>query len=194
MIKRHLAQLINAERRIAAEMAVDQLQAQLDVAQSDAYNRGLLAGKTVGYREGKSDQQHTTALKLQDLERSLSDKDGQLKQLQMQVAERNKKLSNQAVDHNNEVAELKQQLKTFNDQCQQPVLLFDPKPSLLVANWRESYKWISNWCWGLVMFIAVTPIPPELLAVLPEHIRMYVIAAIAVCGFVGRYINQSKTL
>lgn len=194
MIKRPLAQLINAERRIAAELALVELQSQLDVAQSDAYNRGLSVGKTAGYREGRSDQQHVTALKLQDLERSLSDKDGQLKQLQMQVAERNKKLSNQAIQHNNEVANFKRQLSAFNDQYQQPVLLFDPKPSFLVANWRESYKWISNWCLGLVMFVAMTPLPPELLAVLPEHVRMYVIAAIAVCGFVGRYINQSKTL
>lgn len=192
MIKRPLAQLINAERRIAAELAIEQLQAQLDVAESDAYNRGLLAGKTAGYREGQSDQQHATALKLQDLERSLSDKDGQLKQLQMQVAERNKKLSNQAIQHNNEVANFKRQLSAFNDQSTHQTLL--PEPSFLVANWRESYKWISNWCLGLVMFIAVTPLPPELLAVLPEHVRMYVIAAIAVCGFVGRYINQSKTL
>ncbi len=192
MVKRPLAQLINAERRIAAELALVELQSQLDVAQSDAYNRGLSVGKTTGYREGQSDQQHVTALKLQDLELRLADKDSLNHQLQMQLIERNKKLSNQTIQHNNEKAELKQQVKAFNDQSTHQTLL--PEPSFLVANWRESYKWISNWCLGLVMFIAVTPIPPELLAVLPEHIRMYVIAAIAVCGFVGRYINQSKKL
>lgn len=62
----------------------------------------------------------------------------------------------------------------------------------LVHNWRASWKWINNWCFGLIMFFATTPIPPELLAILPENIRVYVIAWIAFCGFAGRYLNQSK--
>lgn len=64
--------------------------------------------------------------------------------------------------------------------------------SLVVHNWKDSWKWISNWAFGLVMFFAVTPIPPELLAVLPENIRGYMIAWTAFCGLVGRYLNQSK--
>jgi hypothetical protein len=62
----------------------------------------------------------------------------------------------------------------------------------VVGNWRNSWKWISNWCFGLIVFFATTPIPPELLAVLPENIRFYLIVWVAFCGFVGRYINQTK--
>ena len=62
----------------------------------------------------------------------------------------------------------------------------------IVENWRDSWKWISNWCFGLIVFFATTPIPPEVLAVLPENVRYYFIAFTAFCGFVGRYINQSK--
>lgn len=62
----------------------------------------------------------------------------------------------------------------------------------LVRNWRDSKKWISNWCFGLIAFLAVTPIPPEVLAILPENVRYYLIAFTAFCGFLGRYINQTK--
>lgn len=62
----------------------------------------------------------------------------------------------------------------------------------IVENWRDSWKWISNWCFGLIVFFATTPIPPEVLAVLPENVRIYLIAFTAFCGFFGRYLNQSK--
>lgn len=65
-------------------------------------------------------------------------------------------------------------------------------PSLLVDNWRGSWKWISTQCFALIIFFATTPIPAEVLAVLPDNIRGYVIAFTAFCGFLGRYLNQSK--
>lgn len=67
------------------------------------------------------------------------------------------------------------------------------KPSLLVDNWRDSWKWISTWCFALIAFFAAVDIPPELLAVLPENVREAVILFTVFCGFVGRYINQSGT-
>lgn len=66
------------------------------------------------------------------------------------------------------------------------------KPSLLVDNWRNSWKWISTQCFALIMFFATVPIPQEVLIVLPENIRVYVIAFTAFCGLVGRYINQNR--
>ena len=38
----------------------------------------------------------------------------------------------------------------------------------------------------------LTPIPDSVLAVLPDDIRMHVIAWCAICGLVSRFINQSK--
>ena len=73
-----------------------------------------------------------------------------------------------------------------------PIRKSGKRSGLIVANWRDSWKWISNWCFGLIVFFATTPIPPEVLAVLPENVRIYLIAFTAFCGFVGRYINQSK--
>lgn len=66
------------------------------------------------------------------------------------------------------------------------------KAGVLVHNWRSGWKWLSNWCLGLIAFFAVTPIPPEVLAVLPADVRYYVIAFLALCGIAGRFINQTK--
>lgn len=65
-------------------------------------------------------------------------------------------------------------------------------PSLLVDNWRDSWKWISTWCFALIAFFAAVDIPPEVLAVLPENVRSYIIAFTAFCGLLGRYLNQSR--
>ena len=62
----------------------------------------------------------------------------------------------------------------------------------LVHNWRTGWKWLSNVFFTLIAFFAVTPIPDSVLAVLPDDIRMHVIAWCAICGLVSRFINQSK--
>ena len=62
----------------------------------------------------------------------------------------------------------------------------------LVHNWRTGWKWLSNLFFTLIAFFAVTPIPDSILAVLPDDIRMHVIAWCAICGLVSRFINQSK--
>ena len=87
--------------------------------------------------------------------------------------------------------------KTDVETTQNPIsiqgtLVSTLNEGFLVRNWRDSKKWISNWCFGLIAFLAVTPIPPEVLAVLPENVRYYLIAFTAFCGFLGRYINQTK--
>ncbi|MHA3079533.1 DUF7940 domain-containing protein [Acinetobacter sp. ANC 5502] len=101
-------------------------------------------------------------------------------------------------------AELNRRLQQQKKQLQQNTIPVQPqhvtatlnaienKAGLFVHNWRSSWKWISNWCFGLIVFFAITPIPPEVLSVLPANVRAYVIAFMALCGIAGRYINQTK--
>ncbi|MHA3102686.1 hypothetical protein [Acinetobacter sp. ANC 3791] len=101
-------------------------------------------------------------------------------------------------------AELNRRLQQQKKQLQQNAVPVQPqyvtatfnaienKAGLFVHNWRSSWKWFSNWCFGLIVFFAITPIPPEVLSVLPANVRTYVIAFMALCGIALRYINQSK--
>ena len=61
-----------------------------------------------------------------------------------------------------------------------------------VKNWKEGWKWLSNWAFVLVIFLATTPLPPEILVLVPEENQKYVIAIVAVAGLILRFINQSK--
>ncbi|WOE42914.1 DUF7940 domain-containing protein [Acinetobacter chinensis] len=129
--------------------------------------------------------------KIQQLRLQLSTRESELDSKTLELSEAKQKLSDQAKRHQQRVDELKAEIA----QKPEPMmaeLVSTLNTGLVVGNWRDSWKWISNWCFGLIVFFASTPIPPELLAVLPEHIRLYVIAWIAFCGFVGRYLNQSK--
>ena len=62
----------------------------------------------------------------------------------------------------------------------------------LVTNWREGYKWLSNWAFVLVVFLATTPLPPELLMLLPEDNQKHLIATVALAGLILRFVRQSK--
>ena len=62
----------------------------------------------------------------------------------------------------------------------------------LVKNWKEGWKWLSNWAFVLVVFLATTPLPPELLILVPEENQRHVIAIVAIAGLILRFINQSK--
>lgn len=158
-----------------------------------------------GYEEGQKDLQALVnadeSEKIQKLRLSISSLEGQLDQQAIEFSEKNRLLHNATkcnTEKNQKILELERQLEvsknnfeTFKKEQQSLAALGFVDKSFIVHNWRDSWKWISNWCFGLVMFFAVTPIPPELLAVLPENIRYYVIAWVAFCGFVGRYLNQS---
>lgn len=63
----------------------------------------------------------------------------------------------------------------------------------LVKNWRQAWKWFSTWSFMLIVLLATVPIPPEILNIMPERCREYVVAMVAVCGMLLRLINQSNT-
>lgn len=175
-VKNHLAQLAKVERYIAQFQKLSNIHArtlterndQLDCTWEEAYTTGM---------------QDTNKRHEATFEENLRIK----KNLSVQVADLQKQ--------NDDLARQNINLKYQLEIKPEPVMAsleFKTYTGPVVENWRDSWKWISNWCFGLIVFFATTPIPPEVLAVLPENVRYYFIAFTAFCGFVGRYINQSK--
>lgn len=63
-----------------------------------------------------------------------------------------------------------------------------------VENWKHGWKWLSNWAFVLVVFLATTPLPTELLMLLPEENQKTLIAIVGIAGFILRFIDQSKRM
>lgn len=209
-VKNNLAHLAKVERYIARFQLLSNIHKrtltehndQLDYTWKHGYETGVRdANATHQAIESKPiDNKITLTInkpvgveseKIQQLRLQLSTRESELDQAVLETAEAKQKLLDQAKRHQQRVDEL----KAGNEQKPELIeatLGFVNYSGPIVENWRDSWKWISNWCFGLIVFFATTPIPPEVLAVLPENIRYYVIAFTAFCGFVGRYINQSK--
>ena len=204
-VKNNLAQLAKIERYIARfqklsnihERAVTEHNDQLDYAWKEGYKTGMRdANATHLAVEVKAVNTIDKPVeiesdKIQQLRLQLSTRESELDQKVLETAEAKQKLLDQAKRHQQRVDELKAEI------AQKPIPIQASLGStinegFLVRNWRDSKKWISNWCFGLIAFLAVTPIPPEVLAVLPENVRYYLIAFTAFFGFLGRYINQTK--
>ncbi len=159
-----------------------------------------------GYEKGQKDLQAvvnaTESDKIQKLNLTIGSLEGQLEQQDIQLRDKHREIANlttRNADKTQKIIELenknrKLELKTMSVDDRNIALaaLGFVDYRVVVPNWKDSIRWISTWCFGLIAFFAVTPIPPEVLAALPEEIRTYLIAFTAFCGFVGRYINQSN--
>lgn len=191
---RKIPQSVKVNKRIEAEVALA------------LSNQALEYEKIL--KQQDSEARSNESEKIQKLRLTLSQRESQLDHLQLDLGEKKKllitqgqrssELSERVRDLKHEVSQKQQTIVRLNndlDRSRSQFVTGELVPfvnnSLVVHNWRDSWKWVSNWCFGLVMFFAVTPIPDALLAVLPEHVRFYVIAWMAFCGLVGRYINQS---
>lgn len=209
-VKNNLAQLAKIERYIARFQLLSNIHGrtltehndQLDYTYKDGYQTGVRdANATHQAIESKPiDNKITLTInkpvgveseKIQQLRLQLSTRESELDHAILETAEAKQKLLDQAKHHQQRVDELKAEIEQ-KPELIEATLGFVNYSGHIVENWRDSWKWISNWCFGLIVFFATTPIPPEVLAVLPENIRYYVIAFTAFCGFVGRYLNQSK--
>lgn len=62
----------------------------------------------------------------------------------------------------------------------------------LVDNYQKGFKWFSTWAFALIVFIGTTPLPPELLSLLPNGAKDKVLAVVALCGLVLRFIAQDN--
>ena len=192
-IKNNLAQLAQAERYIAQfqklsnihEHTLTEHNDQLDFSWKDGYEKGIRDANAT-HNAVKQTAAEVESDKIQQLRLQLATRESELDDLTLKIAD-------QAKRHQKRVDELKAELA----QKPKPIVAelgLSMNTGFVVGNWRDSWKWISNWCFGLIAFFATTPIPPELLAILPENVRMHLIAWVAFCGLIGRYINQSKPL
>ena len=193
-VQNKLAQLAKAERYIAQfqklssihEWFLTECNDRLDYAWKDGYEKGVLDANAA-----KQADSETESEKIQQLRLQLSTRESELDQQTLELSEAKRKLLDQAKRHQQRVDELKVEITQKPEPIMAELGSFT-NTGFLVGNWRNSWKWISNWCFGLIVFFATTPIPPDLLMVLPEDVRTYLIAWTAFCGFVGRYLNQSK--
>jgi hypothetical protein len=64
----------------------------------------------------------------------------------------------------------------------------------VVSNWRNWWRWWSARGLAVIAFLAVTPIPNEVLVLLPAQIRLYAIAVTAVCAFIMNFKDQKHDL
>ncbi len=193
-VQNKLAQLAKVERYIARFQTLSNIHERtlcehndhLDFSWKDGYEKGVLDANAA-----KQADSETESEKIQQLRLQLSTRESELDQQTLELSEAKRKLLDQAKRHQQRVDEFKAEIA----QKPEPIIAelgSFTNTGFVVGNWRNSWKWISNWCFGLIVFFATTPIPPELLAVLPENIRFYLIVWVAFCGFVGRYINQTK--
>ncbi|WP_336142432.1 DUF7940 domain-containing protein [Acinetobacter sp. 102] len=72
--------------------------------------------------------------------------------------------------------------------------IFEEKPhtGFLVKNSHTFWKWLSTWAFAAIGYVSVYGVPPEVIALVPEASQNKVTAALALLGFVGRFINQSR--
>lgn len=62
----------------------------------------------------------------------------------------------------------------------------------LVKDWQTGWKWFSTWAFMLIVFLATTPLPPELTGMLPPVVQDKLTAVVAVCGLILRFVSQTK--
>ena len=158
-----------------------------------------------GYETGQNDLQLIVNAKesdnIQQLRLNASNLESRLDQSMLTLSEKDALLIEQGQTNNNQIQQildLKHKLKQSESNLQtvrQEYIMgvaSSVNDGFLVHNWRTGWKWLSNLFFTLIAFFAVTPIPDSILAVLPDDIRMHVIAWCAICGLVSRFINQSK--
>lgn len=66
------------------------------------------------------------------------------------------------------------------------------KSGVIIHNWKSGWKWISNWMFVLIAYIAVNGVPSEIMAIIPIKHQGSIIAFCAVIGIFFRFYNQSR--
>ncbi len=61
-----------------------------------------------------------------------------------------------------------------------------------VHNWRHGWKWLSNYFFGAIAYIAFFGLPPEVIALFPEDSQKTIMGVLAGLGIFFRFVNQNK--
>ena len=173
-IRRPLQHLIRAEEHIAARVYLSNMIEQLLDNHDDQLDYTYKHAREEGFKVARKN--YEDELEKQKLELGKA---------------HNQHLLEQAKKHQKRVDELKVEIA----KKPQPIMATlgeTVHTGLIVQNWHTAWKWISTWAFGLIAYVSVAGIPPEVLALVPEASQSKVTAALALLGFVGRFINQSK--
>lgn len=174
-IRRPLQHLIRAEKHIAARVYLSNMIEQLLDNHDDQLDYTYKHAREEGFKVARKN--YEDELEKQKLELGKA---------------HNQHLLEQAKKHQKRVDELKVEIA----KKPQPIMATlgeTVHTSLIVQNWHTAWKWISTWAFGLIAYVSVAGIPPEVLALVPEASQGKVTAALALLGFVGRFINQSRS-
>ena len=75
-----------------------------------------------------------------------------------------------------------------------PIRKSGKRSGLIVANWRDSWKWLT--IWGSATIVGINAfyasLPPEFIDSLPEHTQSTINVIGGIALLLGRFINQSK--
>ena len=173
-IRRPLQHLIRAEKHIAARVYLSNMIERLLDNHDDQLDYTYKHAREEGFKVARKN--YEDELEKQKLELGKA---------------HNQHLLEQAKKHQKRVDELKVEIA----KKPQPIMATlgeTVHTGLIVQNWHTAWKWISTWAFGLIAYVSVAGIPPEVLALVPEASQSKVTAALALLGFVGRFINQSR--
>lgn len=173
-IRRPLQHLIRAEKHIAARVYLSNMIEQLLDNHDDQLDYTYKHAREEGFKVARKN--YEDELEKQKLELGKA---------------HNQHLLEQAKKHQKRVDELKVEIA----KKPQPIMATlgeTVHTGLIVQNWHTAWKWISTWAFGLIAYVSVAGIPPEVLALVPEASQSKVTAVLALLGFVGRFINQSR--
>ncbi|WP_336937057.1 hypothetical protein [Acinetobacter modestus] len=174
---RPLAQLNRVERHIKKQVQMSKVIDHLYAEHNDQLNYTYKHAREEGYSAARCEGENELANQKSTLEKA-----------------HRKQMLEQSLAHKASVSTLKNEIDFLSSVNAKDASFFEPQQKFLVENWRHGWKWISTWAFGLITVAATVPIPPEVLAVLPDHIRLAVIAGIAISGGILRFVNQSKPL
>ena len=173
-IRRPLQHLIRAEKHIAARVYLSNMIERLLDNHDDQLDYTYKHGREEGFKVARKN--YEDELEKQKLELGKA---------------HNQRLLEQAKKHQKRVDELKAQVPIIPDYV---TGFFDETvhTGLIVQNWHTAWKWLSTWAFAAIGYVSLYGIPPEVLALVPEASQSKVTAVLALLGFVGRFINQSR--
>ncbi|PZT84587.1 MAG: hypothetical protein DI627_15245 [Acinetobacter sp.] len=116
-------------------------------------------------------------------------------ELTLQVAQLAKEKTDQAKRHQVRVTELKDKIE---QQAKQLVPMlgvssYVENHGFLVRNWKTFWKWLSTWAFAAIGYVSFYGVPQEILVLVPEANQSTVTGVLALIGFIGRFINQSRS-
>jgi hypothetical protein len=194
---RPLAQLNRVERHIKKQVQMSNVIDRLYEDQNDKLDYSWKAGYEMASKDAKEvfyANEEASKQIIRNQKEQLTDYENKNADFSLQVENLKQQLLDQAKKHQGRVSTLKNEIDFLSSVNAKDASFFEPQQKFLVENWRHGWKWISTWAFGLITIAATAPIPPEVLAILPDHIRLGIIAGIAISGGILRFVNQSKPL